>query len=91
MALLALLASRPISGRWQRAGVLSDLVGAVHRVRLTDTFWARRIETNRTVTIPFGFAKSEQEGRMRNFERAAHRRAGAYEGKMPFDDTTSTS
>ncbi len=57
------------------------------RVRLTDTFWARRIETNRTVTIPFGFAKSEQVGRLRNFERAAHQRAGAYEGQMPFDDT----
>src|SRR5579862_1627901 len=57
------------------------------RVRLTDTFWAPRLETNRTVTIPFGFKKSEQEGRIRNFERAAHKRAGAYEGKMPFDDT----
>jgi DUF1680 family protein len=57
------------------------------RVRLTDTFWARRLEVNRTVTIPFGFAKSEQEGRLRNFERAAHRRAGPYEGQMPFDDT----
>jgi DUF1680 family protein len=56
-------------------------------VRLTDTFWARRLEINRTVTIPFGFAKSEQEGRMRNFERAAHLRGGAYEGQMPFDDT----
>jgi DUF1680 family protein len=55
-------------------------------VRLTDTFWARRIETNRTVTIPFGFAKSAEEGRIRNFERAA-RHEGPYEGKMPFDDT----
>jgi len=56
-------------------------------VKLTDAFWARRLEINRTVTIPFGFAKSEQEGRMRNFERAAHVRGGAYEGQMPFDDT----
>jgi DUF1680 family protein len=55
-------------------------------VRLTDTFWARRIETNRTVTIPFGFAKSAEEGRIRNFERAA-RHERPYEGKMPFDDT----
>jgi len=55
-------------------------------VRLQDAFWAPRIETNRTVTIPFGFAKSEEEGRIRNFERAA-RREGPYEGKMPFDDT----
>ena len=55
-------------------------------VRLTDAFWAPRVETNRAVTIPFGFAKSEEEGRIRNFERAA-RREGPYEGKMPFDDT----
>ena len=55
-------------------------------VRLTDAFWAPRIETNRAVTIPFGFAKSEEEGRIRNFERAA-RHEGPYEGKMPFDDT----
>src|SRR4051812_7245581 len=57
------------------------------RVRLADTFWAPRVETNRTVTIPFGFRKSEEEGRLRNFERAAGVRGGGYEGKMPFDDT----
>lgn len=57
------------------------------QVRLTDTFWSPRVETNRAVTIPFGFKKSEEEGRLRNFERAAHRREGPYEGKMPFDDT----
>jgi len=57
------------------------------QVRLTDSFWAPRVETNRAVTIPFGFGKSEEEGRIRNFERAARTREGAYEGKMPFDDT----
>lgn len=57
------------------------------RVKLTDAFWAPRLEINRTVTIPFGFKKSEEEGRLRNFERAAHKRDGAYEGQMPFDDT----
>src|SRR5688572_6027577 len=41
------------------------------KVRLQDRFWAPRIATNRTVTIPFGFRKSEDEGRVRNFERAA--------------------
>jgi hypothetical protein len=41
------------------------------KVRLTDTFWAPRLETNRKVTIPFGFRKSEEEGRLRNFGRAA--------------------
>jgi DUF1680 family protein len=56
------------------------------QVRLLDSFWSKRMETNRTVTIPFGFRKSEEEGRIRNFERAA-KRIGPYEGKMPFDDT----
>src|SRR4051812_41694291 len=55
-------------------------------VRLTDAFWNPRLETNRTVTIPFGFRKSDEEGRIRNFEHAA-RHDGPYEGKMPFDDT----
>jgi uncharacterized protein len=55
-------------------------------VRLTDAFWSPRLETNRTVTIPFGFRKSAEEGRIRNFEHAA-RHEGPYEGKMPFDDT----
>ncbi len=56
-------------------------------VKLTDTFWSRRIETNRTVTIPFGFEKCENEGRIRNFARAGGLLEGEYEGKMPFDDT----
>ena len=57
------------------------------KVRLQDRFWAPRIATNRTVTIPFGFRKSEDEGRMRNFQRAAGTLPKGYEGKMPFDDT----
>ena len=56
------------------------------QVRLADEFWTARLETNRTVTIPFGFRKSEEEGRLSNFEHAA-RHDGVYEGKMPFDDT----
>ena len=39
------------------------------------------------MTIPFGFEKSEEEGRLRNFEVAGGLREGSYEGKMPFDDT----
>ena len=40
-------------------------------VHLNDPFWAPRIEINRTVTIPFAFAKTEETGRVRNFDRAA--------------------
>lgn len=56
-------------------------------VTLTDSFWSGRIETNRQVTIPFGFTKCEEEGRIRNFARAAGLSEGKYEGKMPFDDS----
>ncbi|HQV33611.1 MAG TPA: glycoside hydrolase family 127 protein, partial [Calditrichia bacterium] len=57
------------------------------RVTLTDDFWKSRIETNRTVTIPFGLQKCEEEGRMRNFAKAGGLMDGDYEGRMPFDDT----
>ena len=57
------------------------------KVTLADNFWSGRIETNRTVTIPFGFKKCEEEGRIRNFAKAGGLMEGEYEGKMPFDDT----
>ena len=56
-------------------------------VKITGDFWSRRIETNRITTIPFGFEKCENEGRIRNFARAGGLLEGEYEGKMPFDDT----
>ena len=56
-------------------------------VTITDSFWNKRIETNRTVTIPFGFNKCEEEGRIRNFAKAGGLMEGDYEGKMPFDDS----
>lgn len=70
----------------RRVGAYPISVVPFSKVRLTDTFWTSRVETNRSVTIPFGLRKSEEEGRVRNFERAA-RHEGPYEGKMPFDDT----
>jgi hypothetical protein len=42
-----------------------------NNVKVTGKFWASRIETDRTVTIPFAFKKSEETGRIRNFEVAA--------------------
>lgn len=56
-------------------------------VTLTDDFWSSRIETNRTITIPFGFKKCEEESRIRNFAKAGGLLEGEYEGKMPFDDS----
>ncbi len=60
-------------------------------VHVEDVFWAPRIETNRTVTIPFAFQKCEETGRVDNFVRAAAALRGeAVDRKIPpypFDDT----
>lgn len=37
------------------------------KVKLADTFWRPRMETNRTVTIPHAFKKCEEAGRLDNF------------------------
>ena len=61
-------------------------------VHVNDAFWAPRIETNRTVTIPFAFQKDEETGRVDNFIRAAQALRGEpFENHKPpgypFDDT----
>jgi DUF1680 family protein len=60
-------------------------------VHLTDAFWAPRLDTNRTVTIPHIFKQSEETGRVKNFELAAAALGGAVDGKYcsryPFDDS----
>lgn len=62
------------------------------RVQLTDVFWAPRIETNRTVTIPVAFEQCERTRRVYHFERAAKVLAGEPVDDLsppgyPFDDT----
>jgi hypothetical protein len=61
-------------------------------VHLTDGFWAPKIETNRTATIPAAFQQCEITGRVDNFIRAAtalrgeplvNKKAPGY----PFDDS----
>jgi DUF1680 family protein len=62
-------------------------------VHMTDSFWAPRIEINRTVTIPYAFKECEITGRVANFERAAEALRGQLGEKdrklpgYPFDDT----
>jgi DUF1680 family protein len=62
-------------------------------VHLNDKFWAPKIETNRTVSIPFAFEQCETTGRVENFIRAAKALQGTLgdnDRKMPgypFDDT----
>ena len=56
-------------------------------VRLTEgSFWAERLERNRDTTIPHILTRNEMTGRVANFERAAGRRDGPYEGRR-FNDT----
>ena len=60
-------------------------------VHLSDAFWAPRLETNRTVTVPHIFKLSEDTKRVKNFELAASAQAGAADLKFctvyPFDDS----
>lgn len=55
-------------------------------VTIKDNFWQQRLETNREVTIPFTFEKSEETGRIRNFERAGGLLEGDFEGTY-FNDS----
>lgn len=55
-------------------------------VQLDDEFWSPRVETNRTVTIPYDFRKCEETGRIDNFVKAAGQMPGKYEG-YAFNDS----
>ncbi|MGB2908469.1 MAG: beta-L-arabinofuranosidase domain-containing protein [Candidatus Aminicenantaceae bacterium] len=55
-------------------------------VQVDDAFWLPRIETNRTVTIPFAMNKNVETNRVKNLAIAAGRVEGQYEGRR-FNDT----
>src|SRR5262245_4351990 len=62
-------------------------------VRITDTFWAPKRETNRTVTIPYIMQQNELTGRIDNFLKAAteehgttRKKHGPYQGQR-YNDT----
>jgi DUF1680 family protein len=55
-------------------------------VTIDDQFWAPKLEINRTVTIPHILKENEDTGRVANFEKAAGRKSGTYEGRR-FNDT----
>ena len=46
------------------------------QVRIADEFWARRLETNRKVTIPYAFKMCEETGRIDNFAVAGQAEGG---------------
>ena len=51
------------------------------KVKITDTFWLLRINKNKNVTIPFGFQKCEETGRISNFAKAGRLMQGKFEGR----------
>jgi hypothetical protein len=62
------------------------------QVKITDNFWASRLETNRRVTIPYAFQMCEETGRLKNFDEAAQvlkgeKEHGQFFSKYPFDDS----
>jgi DUF1680 family protein len=62
-----------------------------HAVEMTNVavrsgFWLPRIETNRLVTIRSDFKRSEETGRIHNFEAAGRREGKGFKG-IPYDDS----
>ena len=57
------------------------------KVHFTDNFWAPRIETNRTISIPSAFKECEKNGRFDNFALAGGLIKGEHKGDFSFDDT----
>ena len=55
-------------------------------VSIDDGFWAPKLEVNRTVTIPHILKENDDTGRVANFEKAARKKSGPYEGRR-FNDT----
>jgi DUF1680 family protein len=61
-------------------------------VQVEDAFWSKRLETNRTVSIPHALAQCEITGRIRNFEIAdsvlrGMIPEGKFCGRYGFDDS----
>jgi len=55
-------------------------------VKVHDSFWSPRMETNRVTTVWYDFQKCEETGRIDNFAKAGRLMAGAFRG-TPFDDS----
>ena len=58
-----------------------------HEVRFQDAFWAPRIETNRTATIPLSFQMCEDTHRIENFKVAGGLSNKNWEGMFGFNDS----
>src|SRR5687768_11249514 len=49
-------------------------------VRIDDSYWSPRIETNRTATLEHGFRMLAEHGYEENFVRAGNRLKGGFQG-----------
>ena len=56
------------------------------QVHFDGGFWGPRLETNRTVTLPYDFEKCEETARIDNFAKAAGLMEGSHEGAY-FNDS----
>ncbi len=56
------------------------------QVKVRDQFWAPRLKTNREVSIPHNFQWCEKTGRFSNFDKAAGKLEGKFEG-IYFNDS----
>ena len=56
-------------------------------VKLTDRFWAPRIDLNQKVTIPIAIDQCYKTGRVENFKIAAKLTKGKFQSEYPFDDS----
>ncbi|MDL5512286.1 glycoside hydrolase family 127 protein [Arenibacter sp. M-2] len=57
------------------------------KVKVTDSFWKEKIGTNREVTIPIAFQRSEESGRIKNFTVAAGLESGTFNTSRGYDDS----
>ncbi len=57
------------------------------KVEVSDAFWAEKVETNRRVTIPIAFQRSDETGRIKNFKVAGGLEEGTFNTKRGFDDS----
>ncbi|HWW01652.1 MAG TPA: glycoside hydrolase family 127 protein [Candidatus Acidoferrum sp.] len=55
-------------------------------VKVEDSFWSPRMETNRITTVWYDFKKCEETGRIDNFAKAGKLMPGEFRG-TPFDDS----
>ena len=59
----------------------------ITNVSVSDSVWAPRLETVRTVTVGAAFKQSEVTGRIKNFEIAGGDATGAFCSRYAFDDS----